>query len=238
MTTPPSRAFHRHVARSCLVPIAAEQRKTSSAILLLLHPIDFISLSCYQAFIQCLISSTFLNPLTRHEFVALARSRGYRLADIARLWGISRSRVSQIAADPERAPYWDYALWAVPARTAKAVLEARRRRLLASLPPPVRSKAAPTRELRRDSPGGLGVELGDVWIVRDSPGEHLPERCEGTVRSRFVHGGLWHVIIHFPVTGYEETFTLAYLQQPDCFLSATGSNTLRDALDRDDTLLS
>jgi hypothetical protein len=151
--------------------------------------------------------------LTREEFIALARLRGYSLAAVARLWGISRSRMSQIAGDICRKSYWDYALWGLPSKSATARVESRRSRSLASL------GSTNVRRNRIES-----VEIGDVWLVRDSPGDHLPEGAEGTVLTLTVREGEWRALICFPATAYKESYSLSYLSQPDCFLCATGRN--------------
>jgi hypothetical protein len=158
--------------------------------------------------------------LTREEFIGLIRHRGYSLTAVGQLWGVSRSRISQIAADAQRPAHWDYSLWGLPARLATARVEARRLRLLLA------ARAKPSRANSNTRPPARlpTVEVGDVWIVRDSPGAHLPERCEGTVQAVTLHAGLYYILLRFAVTGYEEAFPVSYLQQPDCFLAATGRN--------------
>lgn len=160
--------------------------------------------------------------LTREEFIGLARLRGYSLAAVARLWGLSRSRISQIAADTHRPMHWDYALWGLPARNATARVEARRLRLLPSL------RDNGPRRHRFPSPPALH-EIGDIWLVRDSPGEHLLEGAEGIVQNLFVRDGDWHANLYFPATAYQESFTLTYLQSAHCFLVQTGRNARSDA---------
>jgi hypothetical protein len=71
--------------------------------------------------------------------------------------------------------------------------------------------------------------------VRDSPGVHLPERCEGTVQAVTLRAGLYHILLRFAATGYEEAFPVSYLQQPDCFLSATGRNVRLPSSDPEDS---
>lgn len=153
--------------------------------------------------------------------------RGYSLTAVGRVWGVSRSRVSQIAADPQRACHWDYALWGLPTRSAVARTDARRLRLLAWL----RQAPARTDSKIRNAAALPTVDIGDVWIVRESPGDHLPEGSEGIIQRLSKRDGLLYVHLVFTAVGYVEAIAHAYLQQADCFLSATGRNVLNPPTD-------
>jgi hypothetical protein len=73
-----------------------------------------------------------------------------------------------------------------------------------------------------DAPGDdATIEPGDIWAVRDSPGEHLPEGCEAEVTSVEVLDGVPSVSFLFE-TGETVTYTAEYVGGFDCFLSATG----------------
>ncbi len=142
-------------------------------------------------------------PLTAEQFRALARARGYTLAALARLWGLTRARVSQIAADPARPRHYDYALWGTPRRRGHAP------RL-----------AAP--RLPRASGDARGLEVGEIFIVRESPGEHLPEGEEGVVTRLSGSPPPGRAHLSFGAGSYEENFEVPYLLSAACFLVRTG----------------
>lgn len=170
--------------------------------------------------------------LTREEFIALAKARGYTLTGLALVWGLKRARVSQIAKDPARKPHWDLALWGLPSKPKLARIEARRARAVAQLGLP----KPPVRVVQPIPDGDVSVEVGDVWVVGDSPGDHLPEGCEGRVEALRRDGGQWQADLSFPQggaeeagvrQGYFETFPLSFLTDPSQrLLSATGRNAL------------
>jgi len=165
--------------------------------------------------------------LTRNQFVRILKSRGYKLREVAELWGITAPGLTQISKNPNRKPVWDFALWALPERRHLARVLGRRLQLARAI------DASPTpssrRSLRRQAPQTASsriresalVEIDDVWAVKDAQGEHLPEGCEGYVYLIQERNGFQHAAIRF-TTGYEESFSVAYLTGPECFLVATG----------------
>lgn len=151
------------------------------------------------------------NALSAAEFRALVRLKGHSLASLARLWGLTRARLSQIAADPARAPHYAFALLGTPRARART------------------RPAAPAAPAARAATTGLSgrvclpdVEPGEVFVVRDSPGEHLPEGEEGVVTAVTCLRGSWLVQLRFTNADYEERYELPYLLSADCFLARTG----------------
>lgn len=160
--------------------------------------------------------------LTRNQFRAVAKSRGYTLGEVATAWGLSAARLSQIAADPNRLPMYDCALWGLPPKRAAAAITARRLQT---------ARAFADKTPRRDSPRPAIdpwvalVAMGAVFIVGSEQGDHLPEGCEGTVIAHEDGHDELHVVLLFE-TGYQEAFPIGWLKAPDCFLVATGRNAL------------
>jgi len=154
--------------------------------------------------------------LSAKQFRAIVRARGYRLRDIAELWGLTPARLSQIAADPERPSHYEYALWGLPKKKLAALVMGRRQEAARAL---VEASEA---EPQRSGAESVAIEPRDVWIVRESPGDHLPEGCEGIVQAVQYRDGEQQVSLHFPATDYAETFSVTYLNDPTCFLVATG----------------
>lgn len=152
--------------------------------------------------------------MTPTEFRAVARARGYTLADLARLWQLSRARVTQIASDSGRAPVYELALWAVPPKRTAAAVQSRRRQFAAAL-------------AERMSPRGTSttweIELQAVFMVGSEQGSHLPEGSRGYVDARERRRDGEHVHLRFD-TGYHEWFSTAFLKDPDCFLVETGAS--------------
>jgi hypothetical protein len=140
--------------------------------------------------------------LSAEQFRALARLRGYSLAALARLWGLSRARVSQIAADPGRAAHYDFALRGTPRNSRRGG-----------------SGAAPDRALAARA---AQLEIGEIFVVRESPGDHLPEGGEGVVAALSGRGERRYAQLCFEGGSYRESFEVAYLLSPLCFLVRTG----------------
>jgi hypothetical protein len=146
--------------------------------------------------------------LSAEQFRATARARGYSLAALARLWGLTRSRLSQIAADPARAAHYDFALLGTPRRRGGKVESAQ--------------EGGGAAGVSGDHASTEGLELGEVFVVRDSPGEHLPEGAEGVVVGLAGVGAPARVLLRFGSGGYEEDFEVAYLLSSEGFLVRTG----------------
>lgn len=146
--------------------------------------------------------------LTPVEFRALVTARGYSLAELGRIWGLTKGRMSQIASDEHRAPHFDLALWGTPVKANGIAAQGRRRRVIAGLATP--------------APRVDEIELGEVFMVANSPGEHLPEGALGIVQH--VGGPRHQRVAHLVFTdwGYEESFEIAYLLAPMSFLIRTG----------------
>jgi hypothetical protein len=159
--------------------------------------------------------------VTPSQFKALLKSRGYTQAEVAKLWKISAGRMSQIARNPNRLAMYEYALWAVPPKRIAAAVQARRLQAARaaaghdSHPPPVGA-----RRVALDAATDL-TAIDDVYVVAVEQGEHLPEGCEGVITARDFAGGQWHVSILFD-NGYRERFPQSFLEDPSCFLTATG----------------
>lgn len=135
------------------------------------------------------------------------------------MWGLTPTRVSQIAKDPRRKPLYDAALWGLPQKRLAGAIAEKRRRL------------AGIHSLKTKRPSQTAPSAADVWdelvmpgatfVVNTEQGDHLPEGCEGKVVERSTRAGKACVTIRFS-TGYSESFDLAYLQDPASFLTATG----------------
>ena len=155
--------------------------------------------------------------LTRQQFQAEIKRLGYTQDEVAKLWEMTPARLSQIARDPQRSPLYEYALWGLPSkRTAARVTERRTQaaRALGAVKPPER--AEDSQDVWTDL-----TAVRAVFVVREEQGEHLPEGCEGIVVARAGQGGACQVSIQFD-SGYHESYSLSYLKDPACFLSATG----------------
>lgn len=160
-----------------------------------------------------------MKSLSRREFQALIKERGYTQAEVAQLWGLSAMRVSQIARDPERAKHYDYALWGLPPKAIAAAVAARREHAAR-----VSSLAAKTEPSSAANASDIWAEIeaiGAVYVVRSEQGEHLPEGCEGVVITRERRGDKAQVTIRFD-TGHVESLPVTYLRDSECFLAATG----------------
>lgn len=151
-----------------------------------------------------------MKQLTPEQYHGLIRVRGYTMAEAAAVFGISAARLSQIANNPARAPYYDYAAWGLCPKRSAAAVGARRSRTLAKIAKPPLDHWA------------LATQVGAVFLVQKEQGDHLPEGCEGVVTKQIKIGGRPHVAIHFEKTNYTEAFALAYLKDQQCFLWATG----------------
>jgi len=168
-----------------------------------------------------------MQRLTPHEFRAVARHLGYRRADLAEAWGVTPPRVTQVINDPERPLHWDQALWGLPPKRTAAKIFARRLALVSSL-----TRSDPE-DSDRDNNGSASaadtdaqrdeyaVEPGDVWVVRESPGDHLPENCRGEVLRITPGRDGFDVTFRFE-NGETDTYSLQYLLSFECFLSDTG----------------
>ena len=166
--------------------------------------------------------------MTRNQFVGILKERGWKLREVAELWEITAARLTQISKNPNRPAHWDYALWGLPRRHTLARVTGRRLQIARGLETPHRPSRRSTNRPQPDifapdteSSSGALVERGDVWAVRDGQGEHLPEGCEGFVYSIESHPNGTYAKLRFD-TGYEESFEVAFLTGPDCFLSPTG----------------
>lgn len=159
-----------------------------------------------------------MRRLTPEEFKGIAKERGYDLNDVAEEWELSPARVSQIARDGKRKRMYDYALWGLPLKRTAAAVAFQRNRAASK-------HATPSRERRKQTPEpDIWTELtavGAVWVVNAEQGDHLPQGCEGVVVERDQRGGALRITLRFS-TGYTEPFDLSYLQDPACFLTATG----------------
>ena len=156
--------------------------------------------------------------LTRDEFKALAKQRGYSLAALARLWNLTPARLSQIAADPARAPYFDLALWGMPRKGAQGFVASRRLRALASIAGRSgRKKAA----FDLDASWREALAPGATFTVAEEQGSHIPENSEAVVMAQAVRKGELWVTLRFS-TGYIEEFAASYLRGSSSFLCATG----------------
>ena len=169
-----------------------------------------------------------MHRLTPNEFRALARHLGYRRADLAEVWGVTPPRVTQVMNDVERPLHWDLALWGLPPKRTAAKTFARRLALVSSFTRSDpedgdRDNNGSASAANTDPLGGgeYAVEPGDVWVVRESPGDHLPEGCRGEVLR--ITPGRDGVDVTFRFeNGETDTYSLQYLDSFECFLSATG----------------
>jgi hypothetical protein len=97
-----------------------------------------------------------------------------------------------------------------------------RRRALAGLLVPESAPEGTAGIADTDTPGAdATIEPGDIWAVRESPGEHLPEGCEAEVTAVEVVDGVPSVSFLFE-TGETVTYPAEYVGGFECFLSATG----------------
>ncbi len=161
-------------------------------------------------------------PMSPLQFEAVIRMRGYTLSEVATRWGLSPARLTQIKSDVLRSARYEDAVWGLPDRKLAAAILARRERIVQDLAAgiPLRSKKSkPLRTLV--APPLPLIEEGDVWAVKDSQGDHLPEGCEGWVTSIGGRGPGAKITLRF-VNGYTETFDQQYLNDASCFLAATG----------------
>ncbi len=143
--------------------------------------------------------------LTRTEFIDLLRERGYRLSDVARRWGLSRGRLTQIANDEQRPAHYEDAAHGLP-RRGRGVTKG----------------AANGRTLRdRRALAASGWVVGAEFVVSEEQGQHLPEGLQGVITSVSRRGTEWWACIEFQ-NGYRETFMSSYLRSGGSFLVETG----------------
>lgn len=162
---------------------------------------------------------------TETEFRSLIRERGYTLADLARLWGLSRGRLTQLAGDPDRPKHYDYAVWGLPPKALAPAIRARRARYLAALMaghklPRRRSRATPwtgANVITVPTEVEARIQVGDTVSVLAEQGDHLPEGLGGIVTTVIQKGDHIAARIRFR-NGYEETFDLTYLLSPASIL--------------------
>jgi hypothetical protein len=159
--------------------------------------------------------------LTPEEFKGIAKARGYTLAEVAQAWGLTPTRVSQIANDPDRDPRDEYALWGLPTKQTAAAVVRQRQRLARQYAKPSRHRSGPPPLAPKDIWDEL-TAVGSVFRVAAEQGDHLPADCEGVVVAREHQAGELHVSMRF-TTGYSESYPLSFLKDPACFLVATGS---------------
>lgn len=57
--------------------------------------------------------------MTAKDIKALAKARGWQMQEIAELWGIKKTRMSQIIHDQSRKGYYDFAFLGLPDRENK-----------------------------------------------------------------------------------------------------------------------
>ncbi len=158
-----------------------------------------------------------LQRLSPAQFRALIKARGYSFVELARLWGVSAARVTQMVKDADRPAYLDYALWGLPARSRAFAVGLRRGEAAAAAErrhPDLRRQPR-ARAIRIASDSTL--EGGDVYIVHRSQGEHLQEGARGAIIG-VEHGAVW---IGFE-SGYVERFPMSYLESTSSFLVANG----------------
>ena len=161
-------------------------------------------------------------PLSPTEFEAVIRMRGYSLSEVAARWGLSPARLTQIKADVLRSPRYEDALWGLPAKKLARAVTIRREHIAHRLAG--ERSAKDRKKIRREVPSfepTFLIEVGDIWAVARSPGEHLPEGCEGTIVAVERHESSARISFRF-VNGFTETIDQNYLLSPDCFLVATG----------------
>ena len=158
-----------------------------------------------------------MQPLTPMEFRGLVKARGYTLREAAQILGITAGRLSQVASDIARAPYYDLAVWALAPKRSAAAVEAKRARTLAKIQA---EEGRGPRSVTTDIWNELLV-VGSIFMVRDEQGDHLPAGAEGTVESVSSVRGERCIDMRFQ-TGYRETYTLSFLRSPECFMAATG----------------
>jgi hypothetical protein len=159
-----------------------------------------------------------VNRLTPEQFKALAKLRGYRLSDLAARWELSRARLSQVAADTERAPIFDEALWALPPKRLLKLAEGRRQTILATL---TQSDIRETKKIIAAQYWEDITEIGWTYIVEVEQGDHLAEGMEGIVTGRNLKDNQPTVTITFE-SGHVETYPLQYLKSPECFIASRG----------------
>jgi hypothetical protein len=152
----------------------------------------------------------------------VARYLGYRRDDLAEAWGVSPPRVTQVINNRERPFHWDHALWGLPPKRTAAKTVTRRLALVSTLtrsdPQDGEADSAAVNDAQR---GEYTIEPGEVWVVRESPGNHLPEGCHGEVVRIAPGRDGFDVTFHFE-NGETDTYSLKYLLSLECFLSATG----------------
>jgi hypothetical protein len=166
-------------------------------------------------------------PLTPAQFRALVRAKGYTLAMLARAWGFSPARVTQIADLSDRPAHFDLALWGTPPTPQRDAMRARRddyvRRLAGVAKRTQRASAAgpagPTFSERDHWEAAIAI--GAEFVSDAELGDHIPEGCVAVVESVAGQGDARVVSLRFS-TGYVEGFQLAFLRQPTCFLWARG----------------
>jgi len=156
-------------------------------------------------------------------FRGLARAKGYTLAELARTWGLSPARLTQIAADLARPAHYDLALWGTPARRQAAAVAAKRAEHVAAL------RGVPSRRQSRRRAEDFdpaqhwrdATRLSAQFVADAEQGDHIPEGCVAEVVGTSGQGDGQLVTLRFS-TGYTEDFTLGYLKSPDCFLWPRG----------------
>lgn len=153
--------------------------------------------------------------LTPEEFRVLAKARGYSFAALARLWELTPGRVSQLAAATLRPAHFDYALWGLPPIDQAHAVTQRRRDALANLSRPKPAKEGAGAGFDQATYWQSVIEIGAQFISSYEFSEGIPYGCVGTVIARSRNPATPNIRIRF-ATGYEEDFSLAYLQAKNC----------------------
>lgn len=162
-----------------------------------------------------------MQRLTPAQFRAIARDRGYGRKDLAIVWNVTPTRITQITNDPNRPPHYDYALWGLPAKRVAPLVMGRRLAFALTLAPETASDSAARPIEIASATDDSTIEPGDIWVVRESPGVHLPEGCQAEVTAVGNVEGVLSVSFLFE-TGEAVTYPVNYLNGFECFLSATG----------------
>lgn len=159
-----------------------------------------------------------IERLTVAQFRALAKARGYTLAQLAELWQLSPGRISQVAGDPERPIHFDYALWGLPPTGQHRAVTMRRRSVVASLTVQEPKKLPKRFDVEQHWHDVTQLGMGFTSSIEFS--DDIPEGALGIVVNRGTDRNNPLIALKFE-TGYTESFPLSYLKAIDCPLWPT-----------------
>lgn len=163
--------------------------------------------------------------LTREEWDAVLRSKGWSKKEVAQRWGVSPVWVSNISRSADRAPHWDDAVLGLPHRNFLGRNEKRRKSMVQALVSASRPGDASVKR-------GVGyryrvdLRVGAIVVAAEDVGSIAEEGMRGIVfgtRDRHTHEE-YGVIFE---TGVTEWFAPEHI---DRYIAATGLYDERSSL--------